>query len=186
MEWISFRYRYLKSHFFYFRRYCVTWTDNYFVLSCTLWCMTLQVVQRAAWTLCSHSIQTKHPLMSHCMSSAVRSLPRHGHVTGPINSSSSTLAASLFLFASIQDFRVQTFSEVKKKLTRPSKRRSICCWSWAKVTVAVAKYCDEYIRRIDKLSTFRRQLKSHLFQSAVPSSYPVPVPQIRFTISGTL
>ena len=31
----------------------------------------------------------------------------------------------------------------------------------------------EHIRRIDKLSTFKHQLKSHLFQSVFPSSHPV-------------
>ena len=35
---------------------------------------------------------------------------------------------------------------------------------------------------IDEVSTFKHQLKSHLFQSALPSSHPVLAPQIRFTI----
>jgi len=42
-----------------------------------------------------------------------------------------------------------------------------------------------HIRSLDKLSTIKRQLKSHLLQFAfllLPSSHPVPAPQIRFTI----
>ena len=36
-----------------------------------------------------------------------------------------------------------------------------------------------HIRSIDTLYTFKRHQKFHLYQSALPSSHPVPVPQIR-------
>ena len=39
-----------------------------------------------------------------------------------------------------------------------------------------------YIRCIEKLSTFKHQLKSHAFQSAMPSNHPMPAPHIRFKI----
>jgi len=39
-----------------------------------------------------------------------------------------------------------------------------------------------HIHSLDKLSTFKRQLKSHLFQSTFVPTHPVPAPQIRFMI----
>jgi len=44
----------------------------------------------------------------------------------------------------------------------------------------------EQSRRIDKLSTFKRQLKSHLFSLFFSSGHPMSATQIRFTISGAL
>ena len=49
-------------------------------------------------------------------------------------------------------------------------------WNWL----------SEHIRRINSQSTFKRQVKFHPFQSAFPSSHPVPAPKIRFTLSGAL
>jgi len=57
-----------------------------------------------------------------------------------------------------------------------------CRKLWLTPTARVPCSNATHIRSLDKLSTFKCQLKSHFFQSAFAALSPVPAPHIRFTI----